>query len=275
MVNKKYTLLAVLLLTLGVTSYAQTSTFAWDWKDESVVPEKSKGQYQEFMQNKNPFPAKPRSAWEISAGIGTSMIFGDVDSKFGFAGSLSLRKAITNTFSVRFGYYGSLSNGEGKIYDYTGLSPQFTYDTRGRYYTPSYKTKNHELSTEILASINTFSNYRGDPKANIYVLGGLSINAAQVDFKSTNGTSYQHLKKATGLPMKDLLGTLNDNVLLFFGYSYGFGGAYKINSKFNIGLEQRFTTPFKKFDFLDAYSKNGGPDIISLTTLKFNYNLIK
>ena len=36
MVSKKYTVLTVLLLTLGVASYAQTA--AWDWKDSSVVP---------------------------------------------------------------------------------------------------------------------------------------------------------------------------------------------------------------------------------------------
>ena len=60
MVSKKYTVLTVLLLTLGVASYAQTA--AWDWKDSSVVPVKSITQYNEFLQNKNPFPAKPRNA---------------------------------------------------------------------------------------------------------------------------------------------------------------------------------------------------------------------
>jgi len=63
MASKKYTLLAVMLVMLQLGSMAQTSTnWGWDWKDSSKVPTKSIPQYNEFLNNQYPYPAKPKKS---------------------------------------------------------------------------------------------------------------------------------------------------------------------------------------------------------------------
>lgn len=250
MVNKKLTLLAVLLLTVGVASYAQTSTFAWDWKDSSVVPTKSIAQYEEFMQNKNPFPAKPRNAWELSGAPGLSVITGDDKLGTGLAGSFTARKAMSNILSYRLGYFAAITTGKGS--------------DGGK----DFKNYYHNLGIELVASLNTFSNYRGDPTSNLYVFAGVGYTLSGTRVKGADG-KYQ-----VYFPPKKYTISSTDHQRLFSTVSFGIGYAYKINKKFNIGIEERFNSPIQKINYVTGNDLNTGTkNMFYATYIKFNYNL--
>ena len=283
MVSKKYTVLIALLLTFGVSAFAQTS--GWDWKDSSVVPVKSITQYNEFKQNKNPFPPKPRNAWELGVSIGHACIAGDTKPGLGFGGSLTLRKAITNTLSFRVGYFGSLNNGnetEHTTYLTSGSQTLQTYvnvpNTAGTattalpvqtavgYKAAKFFNKTHAIGFDLINSINTFSNYRGDPTVNVYALGGIDVLASQVKI---NGKYWNRNINMDGLLPLSKEGS---KVSWLLCYSFGGGAAWKLNNKMNIGVEERITKPFSKYALLDGFD-SGTADTYFYTAFKLNYNL--
>jgi OOP family OmpA-OmpF porin len=51
----------------------------------------------------------------------------------------------------------------------------------------AYKNQTHQLGFDVLASLNSRSYYRGNPKTNVYLLGGYSLNAARVLYKTPGG----------------------------------------------------------------------------------------
>jgi len=269
MVNKKYTLLLALMLMLGVSSYAQTSS-SWDWRDSSVVPAGSIAQYHEFMQNKTPFPTKPRNAWEFSFGAGYSSVTGDSKSSQGLGWSGTFRKAIGNTISYRLGYFGSYNVGKGATYTY-GVGPWAPIaNNLTSYKTPDYKNISHNFSIELLASLNTFSNYRGDPTSNLYVLGGVGFTISSTADKDAAG-KYHSIYP----PEKYYNLHFSDNYV-FTTFSLGAGYAYKINKKFNIAIEERLTSPVKKVNYVTGYNANTGTKNMYYSTLiKLNFNLMK
>ncbi|TAH13395.1 MAG: hypothetical protein EAZ12_01630, partial [Sphingobacteriia bacterium] len=95
-----------ILLTVALAIFAQVSIFAqtdwgWDWKDSSKIANKDLPQFNEFLNNQYPYPAKPRNQWELGFGVGPSFILGDVNSKIGYGASISMRKALGHVFSFR------------------------------------------------------------------------------------------------------------------------------------------------------------------------------
>ena len=269
MVSKKYTVLIALLLIFGVTAFAQTS--GWDWKDSSVVPVKSITQFNEFKQNKNPFPPMPRNAWEVGIGLGPSSVTGDIKAKTGLGWSLTLRKALNNTFSYRLGYFGSYNvGGNGNRYDYTGVDTNFSSSIRSFYGNP-YKNISHNFAIDFIASLNTFSNYRGDPISNIYVFGGvgMTMSSTQVLRHGTSSYTYEQY-----LPQSQLLAE-SGHQIFFTTFDLGAGYAYKINNKINIGIEERIISPVKHVNYITGYNtQTGTKNIYYFTALKLNYNLL-
>jgi len=265
MVSKKYTVLIALLLTFGVSAFAQTS--GWDWKDSSVVPVKSITQYNEFKQNKNPFPPKPRNAWELGISLGHACIAGDTKPGLGFGGSVTLRKAITNNLSFRVGYFGSLNNGNATKHVYYATSGTEIVGGVGFSQTTNkFFNKTHSIGFDLINSLNTFSNYRGDPTVNVYALGGIDVLASQVKL---NGTYWNKNINMDGLLPLSKEGS---KVTWLLCYSFGGGAAWKLNNKMNIGFEERITKPFSKYGLLDGFD-SGTSDTYLYTAFKLNYNL--
>ena len=103
MASRKYLLVAVLIVLVHSVGLAQTD-WGWDWKDSSKVAVKNLPQRNEFLNNQYPYPAIPRSQWEVGVSIGNSRILGDVSNfKFGYGAGVTVRKALTNMLSVRGG----------------------------------------------------------------------------------------------------------------------------------------------------------------------------
>jgi outer membrane protein OmpA-like peptidoglycan-associated protein len=303
MASGKY--LSILALTGLITtaSFAQKSDADYGWVlDSSKRSVKNMPQQNEFLNNQYPYPSKPRSMWELGISGGGSFIFSDIDPKLGYGGGLSIRKALGHIFSVRGSYNGSINKGA----DYRLRN---TYDGRtgpwygnyliyGKNYVANYKTQIHQLSVDFLASLNTPSIYRGNPKTNIYLLAGYSILGADVDVDAVGGnglpydyTDINFLGKRSDIKSalkdkwdgeyesnggnknenRDAVGRSGDNWLIRHALDLGAGVAWRITDKINIGIEQKFTMPFD--DNLDAVKTGVANDFISATQFRININM--
>jgi hypothetical protein len=192
-------------------------------------------QHNEFLNNNYPYPAQPRNQWELGFTAGASYIIGDVMPKLGIGGGISLRKSLNHIFSVRGSYLGSINSGDPNSY---GLSV-------GQ---EKYKTKTHSANLDLVVSLNTLSNYRGNPKTNVYVFGGYALIGSQVTVTHANGV--ENIFYGIGQPnsQNGLLTTIFGNTVngrkgwaVMQGFTTGGGIAFKLNNKVNLGLEQRLT----------------------------------
>lgn len=266
MASKKYTLLALLFVVLSATSFAQGNDWGWDWKDSSKIPAKRMPQHNEFLNNNYPYPAQPRSQWELGFTSGISMIVGDVNPKVGFGGGISLRKALNHLFSIRGQYLGTLNSGTPSLYGTTIGQKE-------------YKSKTHGLNFDVILSLNTLSNYRGNPKTNVYVFGGYSIlgNNVTIQNPGVENTFY-----GIGFPnsQSGLVTTMfGDEVngrkgwAVMQGFSTGAGISFKLSNKVNLGLEQRMTFISPGYDLSDAFRDGNSNDFFSFTGARVNVNL--
>jgi OOP family OmpA-OmpF porin len=271
MASKKYILMAILAVSLQFTGYAQGNDWGWDWKDSSKIPAKKMPQYNEFRNNNFPYPPQPRNQWELGFAAGTSMIIGDVKSKVGFGGGISLRKALNHIFSARASYFGSMNSGSPSTYG-TSIGQR------------DYKTQTHSGSLDVIASLNTLSNYRGNPKTNVYVLGGYSLIASQVKYKNAAG-NYQifygylpginFVNSQAGLLTTTAGATVNNRKgwSLMQGLSIGGGIAFKLSNKVNLGVENKATFISPGYDLSDAYRGGNSNDFYNATTVRVNVNI--
>jgi OOP family OmpA-OmpF porin len=273
MASKKYALMFGFISLFSSAAYSQQSDAGYDWRDSSKIPTKSLPQQSEFLNNQYPYPAKPRSQWELGFAAGNNMVVGDITPKANIGGAITLRKAISHTFSLRGGYFGGYAQGY----------PKFSSAQTGM---TSFQNYKHSLAIDFIASLNPNSHFRGNPKTNIYVLGGLDLIATKVFFSSQGGrqidnaysifygrgyTSHKSgtLRTFGGAEINNRKGWT-----LLPGASAGGGIAFKLSPKVNIGLEQRFT--FVNYDFLDAYSNPNARrqfDMYSFTSARLNLNL--
>ncbi len=246
----------------------------YDWRDSSKIPTRRLPQQSEFLNNQYPYPAKPRSMWELGFSAGNSVIFGDIKSKPDLGGGITLRHAMSHTFSYRLGYFGSYNQGYGSGYQaLTGKVP--------------YQNWTHMGALDFIASLNPNSHYRGNPKTNVYVLAGYSLVAAKVFTKLQSGGTQ--IDKAYGTYYGN--GQPNNRSGLFPGIntfggkkvgerkgwsllnaaSVGAGVAVKLSRKVNIGIEQRFTAG--SYDGLDGFIGGKTNDFYSFTSARLNINL--
>ncbi|MGL6068846.1 MAG: hypothetical protein ACRC0I_08800, partial [Sediminibacterium sp.] len=252
MTSKKFLLMMALVLGIRSAATAQTD-WGWDWKDSSKIAVKDMPQHNEFLNNQFPYPAKPRNQWELGFGLGPSYIIGDVRSKLGFTGTVSMRKALGHVFSIR----GSLTGAKnaGSPSDYGIAIGQV-----------AYKNDAYILGADVIASLNTSSYYRGNPKSNIYVLAGYSLIGTRVLYKDPAGLQpdgysvFYGQRPGQANTTNGLITTLFGNTVngrkslaLMHGLNLGAGFAYKINEKFNLGFEQKFVFTVPGYDYLDAW----------------------
>ena len=247
---------------------------AYDFRDSSKIPTRRLPQQSQFLNNDYPYPAKPRSMWELGFSAGNSMIFGDIKAKADLGGGITLRKAISHTFSYRIGYFGSYNQGYGSGYQAsTGKIP--------------YQNHTHMGALDLIISLNPNSRYRGNPKTNIYVLAGYSLVAAKVftqmptggtQIDNGYGTFYGFNEPNNSSGLFPGIETFGGNEVngrkgwsLMNAASAGAGISFKVSRKINIGLEQRFTAG--SYDFLDGYRGGKTNDFYSFTSARLNINL--
>jgi OOP family OmpA-OmpF porin len=305
MASGKYLSILALSGLMATASFAQKSDAGYGWVlDSSKRSVKNMPQQNEFLNNQYPYPSKPRSMWELGVGGGGSFLFTDIDPAFGFGGTISIRKALDHTFSIRGSYNGSINKG----LDYrlrntndAAYGPWTqNYLMHQQKYVANYRTQIHQLSLDLLTSLNTGSIYRGNPKTNVYILTGYSLLGADVDVNAQDangqpykfsdaGIDYAGKRSDIKSALKDLLddsyetnavarngsrdavGRSDKNWLIRHALDLGAGIAFRVSDKFNIGIEQKFTMPFDdNFDGLKTGSSN---DFLSSTQVRLNFNL--
>lgn len=274
MASKKNMLAVALIVLVQSIGMAQTD-WGWDWKDTSKISVKKLPQHNEFMNNQYPYPAQPRNQWELGLGIGASSITGDIKSKLGFGSTVSLRKALSHTFSVRTGLTGLWNSGEPNPFEVAV----------GR---PAYKNTTYQLGVDLITSLNAASNYRGNPKTNVYVLFGYALNASKVLYKSATGqqpggysqfygyndnTVFANSQRGTITTFAGSTVNGRKAYTLYHGMNLGAGIAFKLSNKTNIGLEHKYTFTVPGYDFLDGVAAGNSNDYIGFTSVRLNINL--
>jgi OmpA-OmpF porin, OOP family len=316
MASKKYALMLGLMGLFSSAAFAQQmqNDASYDWRDSSKISTKLLPQQSEFLNNQYPYPAKPRNMWEFGIHGGSSFIVGDVSPRVlsSVGGGVSLRKALSHTFSLRGQYNGAIMKGIDWRPKVTAQIPgNVINDPWRRSYanTPfvaNYKTKMHQLAVDVIASLNAASHYRGNPKTNVYVFAGYTYSAFDVDVEALNesnrpytfppntftGTRHDIRENIKGVidfhadhAYESNAGVLNgqrDNALPFHfsssnwlfrhGASAGGGISWKLSNKVNVGLEQRFSYVFNGDD-IDGLNLGRSSDMISYTSGRININL--
>jgi len=271
MASKKVVLMGALALLVSTIGFAQTD-FGWDWRDSSKVAVKNQPQRNEFINNVYPYPAKPRSQWELGFGLGIATISADVKSKPGFGGSVSVRKALSHTFSLRASIADLNSAGEPNTYQLTQNRVPF-------------KTKTRQLGLDVIASLNTLNYYRGNPKTNVYVLAGYTLSGSKVLYKTAQPGAQAggyRIFYGLGEPGSDqgllttgLGATVNarKSYAIYNSFSAGAGISFKLSDVVSVGVEQRFTFAASGYDYLDAVKAGNSNDYLGQTSARININL--
>lgn len=255
MASKKYFLLLAMLVATTVGFAQTTSTdWGWNWNDSSKVSPAKMPQYNEFMQNQYPYPARPRDMWELGVGVGTAVLSGDLNNAAGFAGTVTLRKSLNHTFSLRpyVSYYYNSASGQNAYLNGNIVNPVAA--------TLGYKNSSFHFGLDVLTSLNTLSFYRGNPKMNIYLITGAEVYTTSLT-QSVNGSAYNSYSHNGNSLLKNL------------GFNIGGGAAFKISDRTNLAIEVKNT--ITNNDYLDTYSSpwSNGNDAWWVATVKLNFNL--
>jgi len=284
MVSKKLKLLLALVGLMHFASYAQDATTPstgtdanWAYDSTKVA---NKTQYNEFANYQTPYPAKPRGMWELSVSGGNAIIIGDRPMgngySGGFAGGISARFALSHVFSTRIGYTASVQKIPG--YPENDATP----------YIPFTSNVTHMANLDLIASLNTLSSYRGNPKVNYYIFAGYSIAASQIAagnpddgaFSATGPVRFDLYEREN----KNLISTFheddngNKNQALYHNLAFGAGIDFRISSRIKIGVEERIVTPLTGLDMLDGYinqqvNVRGSNDKFAFSTAKISFDL--
>lgn len=260
MKKTKYTLLALAFSVMSLVVFAQSDT-AQIWRNASYVTKSGQQQFTDFNTNKSIYPARPKDMWEIGATVGATTMSGDLRNDIGVGYLLSARKALSHVWSLR--PYGSFYSITGNANNYPGAA--------------DFRTRSWGLGVDAIASLNTLHSYRGNPKFNIYLLGGFGMYFNSIHkLDPVSGKYYQWYD----YPTWNTVGNMgnsgpNGQKHLFLVPTFNIGGGmvWKINDRFNLGIESR--NSLTNYDYLDGYSSqfSNAFDAYWFTGVRLNYNI--
>ncbi|MET0636803.1 MAG: hypothetical protein ABWZ25_12305 [Chitinophagaceae bacterium] len=308
MLSKKYFFLACLVCLISTVSFGQVTTGgSYDPADSSVIPAKRMPQHTEFLNGTNNFPAKPRNQWEVGVKYGVMQISGDVPTRFFTAPNFGvhIRKAFGYVFSMRLEYV----YGEPKGLNWKGITanpnntPYAEAGQAGQVVYVAYRSRVQDLSLQGVFTLNNIRFHKSKTGMNVYLFGGVGgtiydtrVNARDGNFdpynySGINGGVYKN-RKDTRDQLKDLMDDTYESRADNHGdtrpklfqdtfkpsATIGAGVAFKLNNRFNLALEDRWTAV--KDDLLDGqrWSEFGGGltrdyDAYNFLSIGLNYNI--
>jgi outer membrane protein OmpA-like peptidoglycan-associated protein len=317
MASKKYIFLAGFLCLLMTSAFSQQTIRSYE--DSSVIPTKRMPQHTEFLNGTYNFPAKPRNQWELGIKIGVPTISGDIRARvptIGLGGHV--RKAFGYVFSMRaeFDYLTTKGLNFAASQGYVRnpvlkniYAPGNTNTVPLIFY--NYKSNIAEFGLQGVVTLNNIRFHKAKTGMNFYAFGGISgmtyntkynaLNASNqpYNFSSITPQTYPDRKKALKA-LKNLLDKTYETTAerdplqpKLFGapfkpaFDIGIGVAIKLSNKFNIAIEDKFTSV--KTDLLDGQqwqeNYNSNPptpgaiaqtrdyDSYNFFSVGFNYNL--
>lgn len=308
MANKKLTALLGLLCLFASSSFAQEGT-SYDVQDSSLIPRKRLPQHNEFMNNSYPFPAKPRSQWEVGIKGGLFNIFGDVPAiPLTFGGGLHVRKSLGHVVSLRTEFMYGVGKGlnwKARTAGFSDAARAAGYGQAGApVFFDNYKTTMKDFNLQFVFSLNNILFYKAETKWNVYTFvgGGASWWKTKVDALDGAGNPYDYSsitnpnvykdRKKTRDQLKKLMDgkyetdaeTDGEARAKFAGntikpnFNFGAGVAFKLSPKLNLAIEDKFT--ITKSDLLDGQryqntrGANGTPFSNILTPDYDTYNYL-
>ncbi|HXB07247.1 MAG TPA: OmpA family protein [Puia sp.] len=289
-------------------SQAQTVGSSYDIRDSSLIPTKRLAQHNEFLNNAYPFPAKPRNEWEIGVKGGYTTGFTSV-TNWGPTGGFGfhVRKAIGYMFSLRaeydwirlrgLNYQYSQSYGRNsqltKVYP---QSPNGVYDSI--FY--NFRSTVHELSLQGVFSLNNINFHKAKTAWNAYLFGGAGLMTYGTLYKQDGNYLAGYRQVIGEFPedrahkgdirkaLKNVMTGNWDQIAERPGTSGMLGGVpitvvgvvgvgfeFKLNDRWNLALEDKFT--FTTSGLIDGqqWQNNytfGATNSIATTNAKDRYN---
>ena len=254
----------------------------YDILDSAYYPKSRSKQFHQYLEYQEVFPPKPRNMLEVGIGFGTYNVIGNIPtlmlwSKGGGGVNINVRKSLGYIFSLRMQYiYGvgkNLDRQPTTAYDapYTGFgyTPLY-YATAAQPANAVYRATRMEASQLSLDMIFNAYNINFHKARNsmsffgYFGIGALGyktrVNAltetyGQYDFgtivkdpaansKTIRKDLQKGMDKSFETPAENTATThILDKKTLDFAPSLGAGVQFKINKKFNIQLEDRYTFP--------------------------------
>ena len=292
----------------------------YDPLDSSYYPKFRAKQFHKYIDHQEIFPPKPRNQWEVGFGLGLYNVIGNVPTlmlwqKGGGGINVNVRKSLGYIFSLRAQYI----YGVGKNLDrQPTISYDAPYTTFG--YVPlqysnsttqpnevyrATRTEASQLSLDLMFNAYNINFHHARNSMSFFGFFGLGAYAYKTRVNALDGnyTPYQfdtlikdpsakpnkirkELQKAMDKTYESVAdngggSTILDHKTLDFAPSIGAGVQYKINKKFNVQLEERYTFLTDAYVDGSRYGKplgntvtTGRPnDAISYFSLSINYNL--
>ncbi len=243
-------------------------------------------QFHKYMDHQEVFPPKPRNMWEVGFGLGLYNVIGNVPTMMLWQGggggvNVHVRKSLGYIFSVRaefiYGVGRNLDLQPTASYDApytkygyepmyhtgTGLPPNAIY----RY----TRTEASQLSLDAVLNAYNINFHNARNAVSIFGFFGIGgyayktrINALDDKYQPYNfGTIVKNPNEKKSKVRKDLMKGMDkkfesaaDNVgsnhildkkNLDFAPSIGAGVQYKINKKWNVELQERYTFPNDRY----------------------------
>ena len=213
----------------------------------------------------------PKDKWEVGVAPGLYIMEGDLKYKSGFSLGAHVRKALDHTFSLRAqGFAGILNmettkdaNGVLNAFPYGGVETRNNTGQDPRFFT-SASTTVLSGTVQLVISLNA-NRYDGNVRRfNPYLFLGAGAGSVSTKMSGvTNGAGDGKDLELQGRLVSKLT-TLAD---------VGAGLSYRVNERFNIGVEQKAQTVFgKRADLIDGYQYNFR-DLILNTAVVLNFNI--
>ena len=262
------------------------------------------------------FNAQPKHMWEVGVHAGHFMVVGDVLPRPSFGAGLHVRRALDYAWSLRLDAMygralgleprnsGNSLNGPGQA---NVVLRDLGYNTNDWYH--NYKTEFFSVDLQGVFSLNSFNFKNQTRRLNWYVLAGPGISTYKAYYDATDGTSIHDFSSvATGLNTSDSRAdrkTATSNIKDILDGDYetraetaagrrkdedsnqlnihataGAGVSYRINEKFNIGIEHQVKVIFgNEGDLVDGYRWRTTQDLtqyrdlINYTNIRLNFNI--
>lgn len=263
------------------------------------------------------FNAQPKHMWEVGVHAGHFMVVGDVLPRPSFGAGFHVRRALDYAWSLRLdAMYGRALGLEPRNSGNSLSGPaqansvlrNLGYNTNDWYH--NFKTEFFSVDVQGVFSLNSFNFKNQTRKWNWYVLGGPGVNTYKTyhDATDENGNIHDFSSVATGLNTSDSRAdrkTATSNIKDVLDGDYetraetasgrrkdadsrqlnihatgGAGVSYRINEKFNIGIEHQVKVIFgNEGDLVDGYRWRTTQDLtqyrdlINYTNIRLNFNI--
>lgn len=290
----------------------------YDVMDSAYYPKKRAKQFHRYIEHQDIFPPKPRNMWEIGLGGGLYNVVGNIPTKMlwnkGGAGfNFNVRKSWGYIFSTRLQFI----YGVGKNMD---LQPTANYDAPYTIfgYTPRQNAVNgpaypiyrstrmeaSQLSVDLMFNAGNINFHKARNKMSFFGFLGLGamvyntrVNALDGNFQLYNFNSIVPKPDESNSKKRKALNSKMDKTYesaadksggasmlggtRVFAPSVGAGFQYKINKKFNVQVEDRYTFPSDGYLDGTVFGKALGntvasgrvTDAVNYFCVSINYNI--